>query len=157
MDSGIGILLLEGSWSGIRVSLGHNRLGVFVVHSSSCSGHRRIRHVLFALIILRCELLGLRNGCLKYLVSHTCNRLSVIEINPLHLLGCRMCHDVSLWRGLHLVSKSCFSFERSGIHGSCLVSWGDWSLVSCVNTQILFLILSRIMSLMKVVSNISSF
>jgi hypothetical protein len=68
-----------------------------------------------------------------------------------------MCHDMSLRRGLHLVSKSCFSFERRGIHGSCLVSRGYWSLVSCVNTQILFLVLPRIMCLMKVVSNISSF
>lgn len=110
MDTGIGILLLEGSRSGIRMSLSHNRLGVFVIHSGSCSSRRRIGHVLFALIVLRCELLGLRSGCLKYLVSHTSHRLSVIEIDPLHLLGCRMCHDVSLWRGLHLVSKSSFSF-----------------------------------------------
>jgi len=54
MDSGIGILLLEGSRSGIRMSLGHNGLGVFVIHSGSCSGRRRIGHVLFTLIILRC-------------------------------------------------------------------------------------------------------
>jgi len=86
------------------MSLSDNRLGVFVVHRGSCNGHWRIGHVLFALIVLGCYLLGLRNGCLKDLVSYTSNRLSVIEINPLHLLGCRMCHDVSLWRGLHLVS-----------------------------------------------------
>lgn len=110
MDSGIGILLLKRSRRGIRISLGNNGLGVFIIHSASCSGHRRIGHVLFTLIVLRCELLGLRSGCLKYLVSHTSHRLSVIEIDPLHLLGCRMCHDVSLWRGLHLVSKSSFSF-----------------------------------------------
>jgi hypothetical protein len=157
MDSGIGILLLQGSRSGIRMCLSHCWLGVFVIHSGSCSGHWRIGHVLFALIVLRCYLLGLRNGCLKHLVSHTSYWLSVIEIDPLHLLRSRMCHYVSLRRSLHLVSKSCFAFKRRGIHGSCLVSRSDWSLVSCVITQILFLVLPCIMSLMKVVSNISSF
>jgi hypothetical protein len=139
------------------MSLCDNWLGVFVVHRGSCYGHWRIGHVLFTLIVLRCYLLGLRNGCLKDLIRYSSHRLSIIKINSLHLLGSRMCHDMSLRRGLHLVSKSSFSFMGSGIQGCYLVSRSDWGLVRCVYTQILFLVKPRIMSLMKVVSKISCF